>query len=248
MRRTSTIVAIAGLIAASTLLGACTQESATVPLSLKMYIQLSPGQLPAFEEARARSIEHRTNNNYPWTEYVAITENNVVRIWVNLDNGWEDVAARRAWFQDNPVGAAGASPLGGGDLLGTEISEALPEYSYVPDNPRVPAGEVEFIREARVFPSPGNGAGVQETMGAIRDALQEAGSDQTRYVTRNLIGRGAFSFSVHYMASDAADYYASRQAMQPIFDRIQARGNGNARRIRNINWISRDDLHYTPAD
>ena len=206
-----------------------------------------PGQLPAFEAARARQIEHRREHDYPWNEFVSINENNLVRIGVVLDNGWVDMGARSAWFQEVPRGNSGMRDVV--EFVGTEIGQPLPEDAYQPENPRVAQGEAGFIREVRIFPNPGSGNGVRELMGEVSEAFRENGSDQPRFVSRNIVGGGSFSLSVFYPAKDVSDYYAASEALQPIFDRLLPdRPAGEVRRIENTNWTTRSDLSYTPSN
>tara|TARA_Y100000588_G_scaffold299027_1_gene320241 strand:- start:419 stop:1156 length:738 start_codon:yes stop_codon:yes gene_type:complete len=242
MMQVLTRIALTGLVLGVGFSHAAAQAPAGA-LSHTMYMQLGPGpgQLQAFEEARGRAIEHRREHGFAWNEFVAIDENNIVRISTTLPNGWADLAARRAWFLDTPRSNSGVFEVAG--VLGTEIGEFLPEFSYQPENPRVAQGEGGFVREIRVYPSPGSFNQIQEFMSGFRQAMIDMDSDQNRGVARNIVGDGGFSLSVYYPATDPADYHAARQALLPIFDGLPSASI--FQRIQNINWTPRQDLNFT---
>jgi len=247
MARNLLILTLTGIIAGLGISCASAQDDGGLRLSRVMYMQIKPGQLVAFEAARARIIEHQEEHGYRWQESVAINENNVARIRTRLNEGWADMQTRREWFQNTPSVNAGMREIA--ELLGTEIVQFLPELSYVPENRRVPQGENNFLRELRVYPSPGSGRALREFMGTVRDAFQAADSGQPRFVSQNIVGAGGFSFSVSYPAEDVIDSYASRDEIQAILGPLQAVDSlSNVGRMRTMNWTFRRDLAFVPSN
>tara|TARA_Y100000588_G_scaffold299027_1_gene320242 strand:- start:1286 stop:2029 length:744 start_codon:yes stop_codon:yes gene_type:complete len=247
MNRVLLVTALSGLLAVLAIFGTSAQNAGGDPFFYNVAMQVKPGQLQAFEEARGRWVAHRQEHGYPWRENVAITaENNIVRISTRLDNGWDDVAARREWVQNTPRANSGMAATV--DFLGSEIGQGLPELSYIPENPRFTGPEeVGFVRELRILPHPGAGAAVRQFLADLRDAQAEADSDQPRFVGRTLIGRDTFGFGVLTPARDIGDSYAAREALQPIISSLSGL-QGNIRRFRVIHWIPRPDLSYVPED
>ena len=235
-----TRIALSGLVLAVGFSDATAQAPAGA-LSHTIYMQLGPGQLQAFAEARSRAVEHRREHDFAWNEFVAIDENNIVRISTTLPNGWSDLAARRAWFLDTPRSNSGVFEVAG--VLGTEIGEFLPQFSYQPENPRVAPGQGGFVREIRVYPGPGSFNQLREFMTGFRQAMIDMDSDQSRGVARNIVGDGGFSMSVYYPATDPADYHTARQTLLPIFEGLPSASI--FQRIQNINWTPRQDLGFT---
>ena len=246
MRRTLLLAVLSFTVSALTAPIASAQPAPNGPLSARFYLQLKPGELPAFEEARMRAIEHRRENGFRWNEFVVISENNVVRITAQLPNGWSDVAAQREWFASNPGNSGMADTAA---RIWNDISQSRPELSHQPDNPRVAQGDFGFIRELRVYMNPGQGSAVIEFTEAIRDAFQAAGSDQPRFVASGVVGGRGPSISVFYPARDAADYYTNRESLQPIFDSVRSqRTPGAVQRTETINWTRRRDLDFSVDD
>ncbi len=246
MKRSILILVLSGLAGGLGMSGAAAQDGPV--LNRVNYMQVKPGQREAFAAARLRQIEHRREHGYPWREFVSINENGVVRIATRLNNGWEDMGAMREWRRSTPFVNTGMRETV--DFLGSEVTESLPEYGYMPEDRRVPQGEVNFSREVRIFPNPGRARALREFLTVtVRDAFQEAGSGQMRFLRQSVLGRGGFSFIVVYPARDVQDAYASREAISAIL--ASARGNsegGNIRRTRFSNWTWMRDLGFNPAD
>ncbi|GEM_PF-6150275 len=226
--------------------GAQTNEGQTQGLYLSMYMQIKPGEVSAWEEARQRAIEYRESEDYPWNETVWISETNVARIGIALPNGWSDMAARTEWFDARPGGGNSGIP----DTVNRfwrEISAPMPELFYRPDNPRVAQGEGMFTHQIKIYARPGTRQAAMESMAGVSAALRAAGSDQPRFVARTVLGGSGNAYSVFYPALDAADYYEHREENRSV---IQGALSGNSFSVRTerTNWRSRPDLNYSAGD
>lgn len=253
MNRSSLIAPVlTAAVTALTLLGCAPSGSQSAdgppPLFVQLHLQIKPGELQGFEEARQRAIDYRTAEGYPWNEFVTISETNVARITTPLPNGWADMEAQREWFNARPGGGGSGMP----DTVSRirrEILEPMPGLFYEPEVPRVTQGQAGWTHEVKVYTRPGTRQRAQESIGAPSAALRAAGSDQPRFVARTVVGGRSSSYSVFYPAVDATDYYGNREALQSIIRGALRDGPGDiVVRTERTNWINRPDLGYSSGN
>ena len=221
-------------------------------LTLSTYLHLEPGSFDAWETARKERLEVYEQHNYPFQEFVSLSSDGIARVNIRLDNGWEDMAKQRAWFQSLPASARSSfqNPSNGVRYVVRHIGRPQPDLFYVPDNPRLEQGEVNMFHEIRLYTTPGSGQEVRATLASIASLMAEHELSDPRFVRSNFVGGEGFSYSVFTPAESAAAYFeqseSNSETMGSDWQELLAELGANLRKVERINWAGRRDLSYAP--
>ena len=248
MRAKVVIALLVGIFVASL---ATAQESR---YQLVTELHINPGKIAEFEAAVDARRARMTQANVTFTELVAASDDfGYTFLTVNLPN-MAALDTRRAQFDAMPPGTPSDQERAREaiDHIDTSIRITRPDLSYVPADPRIPAGEAGFVHIIRLYVQQGATDEVGELLKQISALQRRHNVRDPRNVSAQVTGSDGPLMVIAFFAKDAADFYTQNQKNTEMMGQelqgLIAQVAAHCRRIEQANYTPRPDLAYQPSN
>lgn len=241
----------------ATLVGVFVASLATAQESQLQYVNelhINPGKTAQFEAANANRNERMSGAGVTFGTRITVSDG-LPAVYREVTPGLGNMAAlatRQAQLDTMPTDEANAARAREAiAYIESSIRRSRPDLSYVPGNPRVPIGQVTFIREANLYLRFGTAGEAAEIIEAVGALFEENNVGNGFFVNSRVTGSGP-DIRIAIPGRNAADSFAENQRVTELlgeeYQALAARLGALCRRLEWVNRTIRRDLWYQPSN